>query len=111
MCGSLRLAHVEDDRRRDQEKRHRQDEIEQIAHVEYASQGVRVLSLEDRSDPVALLGSLVNAAADDRLTVVVDTAGAVGGAAYVTAGRAVDASDHSELRAEVGRLHELGYLT
>ena len=73
--------------------------------------GVRVLSLEDRSDPVALLGSLVNAAADDRLTVVVDTSGAVGGAAYVTAGRAVDASDHSELRAEVGRLHELGYLT
>ena len=32
----------------------------------------RMLSIEDRDDPVALLGSLVNAAADNRLTVVFD---------------------------------------
>ena len=35
----------------------------------------RVLSLEDRSDPVALLGSLVNASAANRMTVVFDGAG------------------------------------
>ena len=32
----------------------------------------RVLSLEDRADPVALLGSLINAGAENRLTVVFD---------------------------------------
>ena len=32
----------------------------------------RVLSLEDRADPVALLGSLINAGARNRVTVVFD---------------------------------------
>lgn len=34
--------------------------------------GLRVLSIERRSDPVALLGALVNARADERLTLVHD---------------------------------------
>lgn len=70
----------------------------------------RVLSLEDRSDPVALLGSLVNADADNRLTVVFDGEGATGSAGYVTGGRAADAAPHPELQAEIDRIRELGFL-
>lgn len=72
--------------------------------------GTRVLSLEDRADPVALLGSLVNAGADNRLTVVFDAAGEQGTDSYVAGARAADASTHAELRHEVGRLRELGFL-
>ena len=72
--------------------------------------GTRVLSLEDRADPVALLGSLVNAGADNRLTVVFDGGGEDGSASYVAGGRAADAAAHPELRDEVGRLRDLGYL-
>jgi len=71
---------------------------------------VRVLSLEDRTDPVALLGSLVNADAPNRTTVVFDGGGAIGSAAYVAGGRAADAADHPELRQELDRLRALGYL-
>ena len=42
------------------------------AHVPRIPETTRVLSLEDRSDPVALLGSLVNAGAANRVTVVFD---------------------------------------
>ncbi|MFN8190876.1 MAG: hypothetical protein U0R78_10655 [Nocardioidaceae bacterium] len=69
----------------------------------------QVLSLEDRADPVALLGSLINAGVDNRLTVVFDGADARDGV-YVTGGRIVDRSGHPELRAAVGRLRRLGYL-
>ena len=69
----------------------------------------QVLSLEDRADPVALLGSLINAGVDNRLTVVFDGADAPDGV-YVTGGRIVDRSGHPELRAAVGRLRRLGYL-
>lgn len=66
--------------------------------------GVRVLSLEDRADPVVQLGSLVNASAADRLTVVFD------GDDYVAGGRAADAATHPEVREELDRLRGLGYL-
>jgi hypothetical protein len=73
----------------------------------------RVLSLEDRADPVALLGSLINAKVTNRLTVVFDAAadGAEPGkVSYVAGGRAADRAGHPELRAEISRLQELGYL-
>ena len=69
----------------------------------------RVLSLEDRADPVALLGSLVNAGARNRMTVVFDGATADGEPVYVAGGRAADAAAHPELRAEIERLHAEGY--
>ncbi|GAA3830630.1 hypothetical protein [Nocardioides panacisoli] len=73
---------------------------------------VRVLSLEDRSDPVALFGSLVNAGSANRVTVVFDAAalGADGVGPYVAGGRAADRSEHPDLRAELDRIRELGYL-
>jgi hypothetical protein len=67
--------------------------------------GVRVLSLEDRADPVAQLGALVNADAANRLTVVFD------GADYVAGGRAVDSAQHPSIRRELDRLRGLGYLS
>jgi hypothetical protein len=69
-----------------------------------------VLSLEDRTDPVALLGSLVNAAAANRVTVVFDGQGRQGHGAYVAGGRAADEATHPELVAELRRLRDLGYL-
>lgn len=69
----------------------------------------RMLALEDRADPVAMLGSLINAGADNRLTVVVDGTGE-GAHGYVAAGRAVDAATHEEVRAELRRIREAGYL-
>ena len=73
----------------------------------------RVLSLEDRADPVALLGSLVNASVDNRVTVIYDGSAAGAGAGaetYVVGGRAVDEAQHPGLRAEIQRIQELGYL-
>jgi hypothetical protein len=69
-----------------------------------------LLALEDRADPVALLGSLINAAVPNRLTVVFDGGEARGTAAYVAGGRAADRADHPELRAAIKRIQELGYL-
>jgi hypothetical protein len=71
----------------------------------------RVLSLEDRTDPVALFGSLVNAGSDNRLTVVFDGGAADGTSSYVVGGRAADAASHPELRDELARLRELGFLS
>ncbi len=100
------------------------------AQVPRIPAGTRVLSLEDRYDPVALLGSLINAGADNRLTVVFDgqdpeghtpeTSLATGepaprhgrrGEVYVAGGRAADASTHPALVAELARLTALGYLS
>ncbi len=81
------------------------------AHVPRIPAGTRVLSLEDRRDPVAVLGSLMSAGAPNRLTVVFDSDGVEGEGVHVTGGRAADGSTHPELRAEVARLRELGYLT
>lgn len=88
------------------------------AQVPRIPDGTSVLALEDRSDPVALLGSLVNAAVPNRLTVVFDGRDAAsrnggdgrGVAAYITGGRAADSAPHPELRAAIKRIQELGYL-
>ena len=69
----------------------------------------RMLSLEDRADPVAMLGSLINAGAANRLSVVVDT-GSDSRGDYVTGAAADDAAGHPELQAELERLRGLGYL-
>ncbi|MDN4161357.1 hypothetical protein [Nocardioides abyssi] len=82
------------------------------AQVTRVPEPTRVLALEDRADPVALLGSLMNLETPNRVTVVFE-AGAVdgsAGSAYVVGGRAADAADHPALRAELDRLASLGYL-
>jgi hypothetical protein len=75
--------------------------------------GVRMLSLEDRADPVALLGSLINAEATNRLTVVFDRSveAPADGDPYLVGARAADAAGHPALRAELDRLADLGYLS
>lgn len=71
---------------------------------------VHVLSLEDRSDPAALLGSLINAGASNRLTVVYDAASEPDLPALVAGGRAADRAGHPELAAALARFRALGYL-
>ncbi len=79
------------------------------AQVPSIPEQTRVLSLEDRADPVALLGSLINANVANRVTVVYD--GSTGGEqAYVAGGRAADEAQHPGLRAEIRRIQELGYI-
>jgi hypothetical protein len=75
--------------------------------------GVRMLSLEDRSDPVALLGSLMNAESTNRLTVVFDRSSHPSDTddPYLVGARAADAAEHPQLRAELDRLVDLGYLS
>ncbi|NYG59049.1 hypothetical protein BJ980_001972 [Nocardioides daedukensis] len=80
------------------------------AQVTRVPEGTTVLALEDRADPVALLGSLINAGVANRLTVVFDGGQLTGTAAYVEGGRAADTATHPELRAAIARIHELGYL-
>jgi hypothetical protein len=83
------------------------------AHAPRIPDRVRVLSLEDRDDPVALLGSLVNAGATNRTDVVFDAGGAAPGEAYLAGARAADeaAAHHPGLSAELDRLRAWGYLT
>ncbi|WP_340539253.1 hypothetical protein [Nocardioides sp. GXZ039] len=76
------------------------------AHVPRLPDDVRMLALEDRSDPVALLGSLINSAATNRVTVVYDG----GEDGYVAGGRAADAATHPALVEEIARIAALGYL-
>ena len=82
------------------------------AHVPRIPDSVRVLSLEDRDDPVALLGSLVNAGAANRTDIVFDASGAAVGEAYVVGARAADeaAVHHPDLASELDRLRTWGYL-
>ena len=72
--------------------------------------GTRVLSLEDRADPVALLGSLVNAGADNRLTVVFD--GGERGRRRRTSPAAAPRTPRPTPRCATrsSRLRDLGYL-
>ncbi|MBM7516920.1 hypothetical protein [Nocardioides nitrophenolicus] len=72
--------------------------------------GVRLLSLEDRSDPVALLGSLINAGAANRLTVVYDAGCDPDVPALVAGGRAADRAEHPELVAALARWRAEGFL-
>ena len=80
------------------------------SQVHLIPEGTRVLSLEDRADPVALLGSLINARVANRMTVVFDGGSDRGEGPYVAGGRAADNASHPDLRAEIARIHELGYL-
>lgn len=80
------------------------------AQVPLLPAGVQVLSLEDRTDPVALLGSLINATTPNRLTVVYDAGSDPGLAPLVAGGRAADRADHPDLVAAMARWRELGYL-
>ncbi|MCP3424059.1 hypothetical protein [Nocardioides pinisoli] len=80
------------------------------AQVPRIPEATRVLSLEDRTDPVVMLGSLINASTANRLTVVFDAAGAEGAQLYVAGARAADSAGHPELKAEISRLQELGFL-
>jgi len=82
------------------------------AQVPTLPEGTRMLSLEDRADPVALLGSLISAGAANRLVVVFDGGHEATGSqpAYVLGGRAADRADHPDLRAEITRIQGLGYL-
>jgi hypothetical protein len=83
------------------------------AQVPTLPEGTRMLSLEDRADPVALLGSLISAGATNRLVVVFDAGQPDGGGeapAYVLGGRAADRADNEDLRAEITRIQGLGYL-
>jgi hypothetical protein len=80
------------------------------AQVPTIPETCRVLSLEDRADPVALLGSLINQKVTNRLTVVFDGTTSDGESVYVAGGRAADASSHPELQAEIQRIREGGYL-
>ena len=83
------------------------------AQVPTLPEGTRMLSLADRTDPVALLGSLVSAGASNRLVVVYDGGRGSGDdkqPAYVRGGRAVDHASHPDLRAELSRIQGLGYL-
>lgn len=80
------------------------------AHVPRIPEATRMLSLEDRADPVALLGSLMSASSTNRLTVVFDTQPTGEDSIYVTAGKAADGAAHPELRAEILRIQALGYL-
>jgi hypothetical protein len=68
----------------------------------------RMLALEDRADPVALLGSLLSAGDDHRTTVVFDAAGSSSEGVYVAGARVADAAPG--VVAELDRLRELGYL-
>ena len=79
------------------------------AQVPSIPEPTRVLSLEDRADPVALLGSLINADVANRVTVVYDGS-ATDAQPYVSGGRAADEAQHPGLRAEIRRIQELGYL-
>jgi hypothetical protein len=95
----------------------RRFEVDQVVTVASPSSQVatipetaRLLSLEDRADPVALLGSLINASVSNRLSVVYDGGSASGTAAYVAGGRAADGATNQALRAEISRIQSLGYL-
>ncbi len=79
------------------------------AQVPSIPEQTRVLSLEDRADPIALLGSLINADVDNRVTVVFDGSGTAP-QPYLIGGRAADLAEHPRLRAEIQHIHELGYL-
>lgn len=78
------------------------------AQVPRLSGSIRMLALEDRADPVALLGSLVSAGDTNRTTVVFDAAGSSTEGVYVAGARAADASP--EVAEELDRLRSLGYL-
>lgn len=82
------------------------------AHAPRLPAAVRMLALEERTDPVALLGAVLNAGDDRRLTIVFDGAGVPPGEdAYLHGARLADRAAHPALRAELARLRDAGFLT
>ena len=83
------------------------------AHAPRLPDTARMLALEDRSDPVAQLGSLVNAGATNRTTVVFEAGGRKD--AYVDGGRFADeaaaSGEHPDLASELDHLRAAGYLS
>lgn len=80
------------------------------AQVPRIPESTRVLALEDRTDPVALLGSLINENVPNRLTVVFDADRDADEPALVVGARAADDARHPDLEAELDRLRSLGFL-
>jgi hypothetical protein len=80
-----------------------------VAQVPRLPETTRMLALEDRADPVALLGSLVSAGDANRTTVVFDAAGSSSQGVYVAGARVADGSPG--VLVELDRLRQLGYLT
>ena len=78
------------------------------AQVPRLPQATRMLALEDRADPVAVLGSLLSTDDEQRTTILFDAAGSSAESVYVAGARAADAS--LEVAVELERLRELGYL-
>lgn len=70
---------------------------------------VRLLALEERGDPVALLGAVLHAGDEQRTTVVFESR-ATGPAAYAEGARAADRSEHPALLATLSRLRDAGFL-
>ena len=68
------------------------------------------LNFSDRSDPVALLGSLMNAGSSNRVTVVYDADPEAAEGRHVHGARVADDATHPHLVAELDRLRELGFL-
>ncbi|GAA4819028.1 hypothetical protein ACFQ0K_10400 [Nocardioides caeni] len=79
-------------------------------HLAAAHGAAPVLSLEDHSDPVALLGSLLSASDEHRLTVVYDASAAPDLPPPVAGGTAADRSSHPALLALLGHWRALGFL-
>ena len=72
---------------------------------------------EPRSTPVpmatpdgSLASYLLNARTANRLTVVFDGSSSDGTDIYVAGAKAADGAEHPELRAEISRMQDLGYL-
>ena len=81
------------------------------AQVPRLPASVRMLALEERTDPVALLGAVLNAGEDNRMTIVFDrSASAPGEDACIAGARLADQARHPELGAELTRLRATGFL-
>ena len=78
------------------------------AQVPRLPRTTRMLALEDRADPVAVLGSLMSTDDVQRTTILFDAAGSSSHGVYVAGARAADAN--LEVAIELQRLRELGYL-
>ena len=78
------------------------------AQVPKLPRTTRMLALEDRADPVAVLGSLMSTDDVQRTTILFDAAGSSSHGVYVAGARAADAN--LEVAIELQRLRELGYL-
>ena len=80
------------------------------AQVPRIPEATRVLSLEDRSDPVALLGSLINASTPTGSPSSSTRPAPRAPSSTSRAPAPPTAPQHPELRAEITRMQDLGFL-